>query len=205
MSTNRREDTDSRLADEFRNGTLETMSVEYFLEHVIRTLKPVGRYQRQEAQDIALATLEEVYISIHTYRGKSAFFTWVTTIALRVAHDHRKREGKIEIIPEEIMQTGFPFQSDDAEKRIIHETQVRERQEDEIRLRRWSLRDALNSLGESERRLVELRIDQGLSLSEIGGHLGVSADAIQHRLARIWAKLRNHLDDSKSCDGNHSQ
>lgn len=53
---------------------------------------------------------------------------------------------------------------------------------------------ALARLSNNERRLLSLKFVGGLSSDEIGDALGVSANAVRHRLMRLLYRLREELD-----------
>jgi RNA polymerase sigma factor (sigma-70 family) len=57
------------------------------------------------------------------------------------------------------------------------------------------LADALARLGLEDRAIVGMRYAAGLSSSEIGAVVGMSAGGVRARLARVLARLREDLGD----------
>jgi RNA polymerase sigma-70 factor (ECF subfamily) len=71
--------------------------------------------------------------------------------------------------------------------------------------RQETVREVMGNLGELDRQLLMLKYVEGLSYGEISSRIGVSASAVQSRLHRARAQLRQGLvveqsttDDSSS-------
>lgn len=198
------ESAGARLADEFRQGVFTPESVECFLREVIVRLRATGPFKKQEAEDIALITLEDVYSGIGSYRGDSAFFTWVMTIARRVAFDHHKKLCEVngdggEATHDRPIEN--PDELADASSGDGPGAADAGPDAEEMLLRRWGCEDALNSLDADERELVNLRIYKEYTFVEMAQILGSSADALQHRLTRtILPKIHRYFAANGWCD-----
>lgn len=79
------------------------------------------------------------------------------------------------------------------EARAGHESESTDLYEELLKPLRGSLRDALHTLTEADRRIIELRRFDGLGFREIAMRLAMSADAAAVTLHRAEKRLRDQI------------
>lgn len=192
-------DIEARLEKEFRNHEFRPESVRRFLAEVVKRLRPGKGFGRQEAEQIALTTLERVYDAIDHFRGDCPFFAWVMIIANRVKADHHKEIHKLDTKTDDLLSDDTPFDLDDidsAQAKDMSSADLTQRlyESDEAKLLKFGCEDALDSLTEEERQLVTLRIDEERSFKEMADVVGSTPGALERRLARtILPKVGRYL------------
>lgn len=135
------------------------------------------------AQDALQDALLRAWKNIHTFQGRSGFFTWLTRIAINEAHRTRQRADARATLP-----------LDDA---VGERVPSWGNQPDEI----FESRDFLDALDRALRRLPEayrsavvLRDVEGLDTSEAAGVLEIGEAALKSRLHRGRMALRREMD-----------
>ena len=101
---------------------------------------------------------------------------WLFGIARNAAYDELRRRGRVEPVAEP--EERNPPAGD---------------QTADVAVRRATVQSALGGLGESDRELVRLKFEAGLSNAEIGEVLGISESNVGTRLCRVVAKLRERM------------
>lgn len=129
------------------------------------------------ARDAFDALLEQVWLGLASFEGRSSFRTWMYALAFRQAARQRRTLRR---------RREQPLGSQ-------HELPASERQSTALH-RRTEARDWLArtraELGASEQSLLILRIDRELGWDEIGAVVGVPAASLRKRFERIKARLR---------------
>ncbi len=150
---------------------------------------PLFRFLLAQLRDRPLA--EELYQDVWqrviaaraTWRPEAAFATWLYRIAHNRLNDHWRA------------QRHRPPAPLDAELRTAaladpeHPGSVAEQDE-----QRQRLQQALDELPDEQREAVLLRLQQGLSLEEIGRITGVGRETVKSRLRYAMDKLRARLN-----------
>ena len=142
-----------------------------------------------DANDLAQETFIRVFRSIASFKGQSAFSTWIYRITTNVCLDElRKRKNKKE------MSLDAEIQLEDGEmkRQIMSDDplpdEVAER--DEIRS---IVSGAIDSLPEDQRLVITLRDIQGLSYDEIADVLDCPSGTVKSRINRARQALKNVL------------
>lgn len=141
-------------------------------------MRSLGR--RDQADDCFQEVWSRVINARTSYRPDARFTTWMLQIANNLLIDRHRRqrpEVPIEAVPE--------LPADDVERapeRVLSQFE-RQRQ----------LRMAIAALPDEQRQAVLLRLDQELSLEEIGGVTGVGRETVKSRLRYAMDKLRELL------------
>jgi RNA polymerase sigma-70 factor (ECF subfamily) len=144
-----------------------------------------------DAEDVTQDVLLQVVRKLPTFRGESAFPTWLHRVTVNAALAHRRKRathhqhrapGPLDVVLEEQMPQRPP--------------------------RRWSVGPEEAALDRETQQLVERAIDElpeeyrdvfvmsdvaGLPNAEIGEKLGLSLPAVKSRLHRARQKLRDAL------------
>jgi RNA polymerase sigma-70 factor (ECF subfamily) len=123
------------------------------------------------AQDAFLAAFEQ----IADFRQEGTFRAWVSRIAARLYVRRRRREGRLELMPE--------VEADDQE---IHTGEG-------IEVRRLDLDEALKGLSEAERLCISLCYGTGLSHGEAAEVLNTPLGTVKSHVKRGLDKLRAKL------------
>jgi len=180
---------DQALIERCRAGDVAAFEplVEKYRERVWRLAYNVVR-DREEAWDVAQEAFIRAYQALPSFRGQSAFYTWLFRITMNVAADRtrqraaRGRAFGTERVPEEdwerVLVTGGELTPDEAATR----TEERER-----------IMRALDALPEHHRAIIMLSDLQGLSYREIAEVLKIPMGTVMSRLHHARKRLRDLL------------
>ena len=141
-----------------------------------------------DAADVLQETFIAVYEKIHSFDGRSNFFTWLYRIATNFALMKLRKEKRT-IYTDQDMEEQF----DDPEKMQIHEWQdlpLRDMLNDEFRKH---LDEAIDQLPEIYRSVFVLRDLENMSIKETSHILGITESNVKIRLKRARAYLREEL------------
>jgi RNA polymerase sigma-70 factor (ECF subfamily) len=145
---------------------------------------------REEAWDVAQEAFIRAYQALPSFRGQSAFYTWLYRIVMNVATDRARSRGAqgrafgTERVPEEDWERVLPDQNpgdeapDDAATR---------------REQRRKIAQALDTLPEHHRKIVMLSDLEGLSYREIADTLEIPMGTVMSRLHNARKRLRDAL------------
>jgi RNA polymerase sigma-70 factor (ECF subfamily) len=150
---------------------------------------PLFRFLLRQLREHALA--EELYQDVwqrvisarERYRPEAKFSTWLYQIAHNRLTDHWRAQAHRPTAPEDAM--------DRAEREPDPQTPERQLSAFEERRR---LQLALEELPADQREVVLLRLEQELSLEEIGKITGVGRETVKSRLRYALDKLRHRLN-----------
>ncbi len=135
-----------------------------------------------EAEDLAQEAFLQLFRKIATFRGESAFSTWLHRLSVNVVLMHLRRKGLPEVSLEETMQ---PMQ-DDGPKRDIGE-----RDKNLVgSLDRVNLERAIESLPPGYRTIFVLHDMEGYEHNEIASMMGCSIGNSKSQLHKARMKLR---------------
>lgn len=161
-------------------------------DHLARLYRPrlhalafsmVGSHE--DAADLTQEVLLKAYSRVKSFREGSTFLTWIYRIALNHCIDfQRKRRPQIAASLEDLLEQGRSFDSWNGERgadpyRLL-----------EAREREARVREAIQSLPERLRLVVELRELEGLSPEETARRLNCRVAAVKTRLHRARGVLR---------------
>jgi RNA polymerase sigma-70 factor (ECF subfamily) len=183
--------TDEELMLQVQKGDQAAFE-ELFKRYDQKILNYFLRYLDDEelAKDLFQETFLRVFKSSRTYKpaarnGRSASFTaWLYTIARNVCRKHWGRELIEERITESAWKTieeGVP---------TLNATLQKTRTDEELGEK---IKQALDSLPESQREVVILHKYQGLSYPQIAQVLGCSVGSVKQRAFRAYQSLRQQL------------
>lgn len=124
--------------------------------------------------------LQDAYLkawrAIGSYRGESAFTSWLYSIVYRTAIDWQRSQRRLSVVPNEELPTTAG---------VDHAIGIVESS---------ALRDALASLPADQLAVVTLIDGEGRSYDEVAVMLDVSGGTVASRLHRARAALRDHLN-----------
>jgi RNA polymerase sigma-70 factor (ECF subfamily) len=165
------------------------------LKYQNRVAALVARYIRDAAEvaDVTQEAFIRAYRAIPSFRGESAFYTWLYRIAINTAKNHlvavERRPPGSDVDANEAEQLDIGGRLQDATTPEHH------LQEEEVAR---TVRDALEALPEDLRTAITLRELEGLSYEEIAKAMDCPIGTVRSRIFRareaIDARLRPLLE-----------
>ena len=156
----------------------------------------LSRYIRDhaEVEDVAQETFLKAYRALPSFRGESAFYTWLYRIGINTAKNYLAAKGRR-------APTTTEVDADEAETfeeaGLLHDINTPERilQSKQIG---QTINRAMQSLPEELRNAIMLREIEGLSYEEIAAEMGCPIGTVRSRIFRareaVAEKLRPLLD-----------
>ena len=154
-----------------------------------RAAKAVG--DLDEAEDVTQETLLRAFTRLHTFRGESAFSSWLYQVGTNCIRMHlrtRRRRGAYRI--------------EDHQREINQKVE-----EDSVQARAFSpdqavmdgqlvnaLEDAISQLPPQYGSILRLWVEDGLNLKQIEAHSGLSIAAIKSRLHRARRRVKSFIE-----------
>ena len=173
-----------------------------YSRRVYRKLLTITK-NREDAEDALQDAFMRAYLALHTFEGRSSFYSWLTRIAINSALIIlRKRRARPEVSfdnPSETQDETSGFEFRDAGPSPEH-----------ICLHRQRYARMLTSIGKLQPRLrqvIEMQMKQTRSVREIAQTLEISEAAVKSRLSRARARLtstrafRNPETKTRICHG----
>ncbi len=142
-----------------------------------------------EAEDLTQEAFLQLYRKIATFRGESAFSTWLHRLSVNVVLMHLRKKGLPEVSLEESME---PQQEDGPRKDIGKRDDVLAGSIDRVNLER-----AVESLPPGYRIIFVLHDVEGYEHNEIAEMMGCSIGNNKSQLHKARMKLRDLLKQSR--------
>jgi RNA polymerase sigma-70 factor, ECF subfamily len=143
-----------------------------------------------EAEDLTQEAFLQLYRKIATFRGESAFSTWLHRLTVNVVLMHLRRKGLPQVSLEETLE---PQQEDGPRKDIGTRDKMLAGSIDRINLER-----AIEGLPPGYRIIFVLHDIEGYEHNEIAGMLGCSIGNSKSQLHKARMKLRDLLKTSRA-------
>lgn len=175
-------DSDQELIDRARRGDQEAIRllVERYQRRVIGLVWGLLG-NRADAEDVAQDTFLRAFKALGSFRGQSAFRSWLFQIAINAARTARRtREGRHEDSAGGTMEMDATAGPDSLERAVVARDRVRR---------------AMATLPSDLREAVILRDVNGLDYREIAQVLGIPMGTVESRIFRGRARLRQALTD----------
>ena len=141
--------------------------------------------QREEALDIVQEVFIKLFRSIHQFRGKSQFYTYLYRMTMNTSIDHTRKMKKVSPLSMD-EDEGFQF-SDDAERRP---DRILDHKELEARVK-W----AMDQLSPDQKGALIFREVEGLAYHEIAEAMKCSIGTVMSRLHYGRKKVQELLKD----------
>ncbi len=179
-------DVDERaLLERCRAGDVEAFEpfVEKYRQRVWRLAYQV-LHDREEAWDCTQDAFVRAFQSLGSFRGQSAFYTWLFRIAMNLATDRLRSRGAkarafgTQPVPEEEWE------------RTASDTEAGPDEASEGVERRERIRQALDALPPNARTIIMLSDVEGLSYREIASVLNCPIGTVMSRLHNARKRLR---------------
>lgn len=140
----------------------------------------------EDARDVAQDAFVQAFQKLHTFRGQSAFYSWLFRIALNTAASHqRKRHRSLVSIDAVREQTGQELPDLHPETRPGFGLEATERQA--------AVRLALTEMTEEFRTVLVLKEIDGLRYEEIAEIVDCPIGTVRSRIHRARIELRHRL------------
>ncbi|MGE0386905.1 MAG: RNA polymerase sigma factor RpoE [Gammaproteobacteria bacterium] len=162
------------------------------LKYQHRIVKLVGRYVRDphDAMDVAQEAFLKAYRALASFRGDSAFYTWLYRIAINTAKNHLVMIARRPIEVE--------TQNADGEEEIDLEESQRDNSTPEHLLLadeiQRTILDAIDSLPEDLRMAINLREVEGMSYEDIAQVMDCPIGTVRSRIFRAREAIDRRLE-----------
>lgn len=148
----------------------------------------------QDAEDIAQETFVKVYMSLSSFAGRSEITTWVYRIAYNLSIDFLKKHGKRAKITKTLDDP------DDTELLELSDDSFLPEDAFEKKEVKKDIYNALQSLPDEQRKLIELKDIHGFSYEEIAEMLSIKEGTLKSRLNRGRLALKKILSKKWNID-----
>lgn len=183
--------TEAEAIERAKNGDAYAFELLYAM-HKRRVyslcLRMVGN--TAEAEDLAQEAFLQLFRKIATFRGESAFSTWLHRLSVNVVLMHLRKKGLNEVSLDEMME---PQQEDGPKKDIGARDNVLAGSIDRVNLER-----CIESLPPGYRIIFVLHDIEGYEHNEIAEMMGCSIGNSKSQLHKARMKLRDLLKQSKA-------
>ncbi|WP_394752518.1 RNA polymerase sigma factor RpoE [Crenothrix sp.] len=165
------------------------------LKYQHRIIQLVNRYVKDpsEAQDVAQEAFIKAYRALGSFRGDSAFYTWLYRIAINtaknylVARTRRSSDYEVDIQDAEASENAPQLQGMETPERLLISQEIVD-----------TIKTAIEKLPEDMRIAIMLREFEGMSYEEIAETMDCPVGTVRSRLFRareaIDSKLNPLLD-----------
>jgi RNA polymerase sigma-70 factor, ECF subfamily len=138
-----------------------------------------------DALDVVQDAFVQAFVKLESFRGRSAFYTWLYRIAFNVAATQRRRRRPVLSVDQ--------AREDGGEEPIDSDHGPLENLEREERCRQ--VREALTILSDEHRDVLVLREIDGCCYETIAEILGLPVGTVRSRLHRARLQLRDELKE----------
>ena len=147
---------------------------------------------RSEADDLAQEVFVRVYRFIHTFKGRSQFYTWLYRITMNIcinAKNGSRRQKPSISLSEPVDDRGTPLSA------VIPSHDLRQRPLEELKNTELArgLQAAIESLPEELKRTFVLREIDDLSYKDMASIMGCPQGTVKSRLFRAREELKGKL------------
>jgi RNA polymerase sigma-70 factor (ECF subfamily) len=177
---------ETELIDRVREGDEEAFAVlvDRYRNRIHRLVYGLLR-DADEAEDVTQEVFVKAFFRIASYKGNSAFYTWLYRVAVNAASDWRKKWRRRKGLSLEEGPTGSEGLKDEAPRpeRLAHGRELGEK-----------IEAALAALPEKYRTILVLREYEGLSYEEMARVLSLRKGTVESRLFRARERLKSMLE-----------
>ena len=142
-----------------------------------------------EIEDVAQEAFIKAYRALPSFRGESAFYTWLYRIAINTAKNHlsmrsrRPTDDEIEIEDAEQFESGGRLRNYETHEGVLLTEEIA-----------VAIQDALIKLPEELRTAITLREFEGLSYDEIAQVMGCPVGTVRSRIFRAREAIDKRLE-----------
>jgi RNA polymerase sigma-70 factor (ECF subfamily) len=140
----------------------------------------------EDARDVAQETFVSAFQKLHTFRGRSAFYSWLFRIALNCAVSRKRKNSRVPVSIEAVRdRSGLEPTDSHPENRPGYSLEASERQA--------AVRAALADLPEEFRSVLILKEMEDLKYDQIAEIVGCPIGTVRSRIHRARAELKSRL------------
>jgi RNA polymerase sigma-70 factor, ECF subfamily len=155
-----------------------------YSRRIYKTILAVTK-NREDAEDALQDTFFRAYRALHTFEERSAFYSWLTRIAINSAlMIRRKRRACPEVLISASCEAGNEVPSFEIRDLAPNPEQICDQRQQRIRLLM-----AIRKLKPTLRAVLEIQMMQSYSVREIAHALDISEAAVKSRLYRARNQL----------------
>ncbi len=186
--------TDQQLVARVQKGDSRAFDM-LVLKYQHKILSLVSRYVRDadEVQDVAQEAFIKAYRSLPSFRGDSAFYTWLYRIAINTAKNHlvsrSRRPPGSDVEPEqaEYFESGAGLRNIETPENALFGEELK-----------GVVKEAISALSEDLRTAITLREFDGLSYEDIADIMDCPVGTVRSRISRareaIDVSVRKQMD-----------
>ncbi len=185
--------------EELRQGKPEVFEalIQAYQDRVVSTCSRFVHHQ-SDAEDVAQEVFVEIYQSIGSFRGESKLSTWIYRISVMKSLDFLRKQKRMKRLGHMKRVLGWEDQPDEVVLQASQEAgpdeilEVQESQE--------ALRQAVESLPQSQRIAITLHKLEQLPTTEVSEIMGTTVSAVEgliHRAKKRLHKTLTHYYDKK--------
>jgi len=171
---------DKQLIEDVLDGHKEAFDV-LVEKYQHRVIQLVARYVRDksEAEDIAQDSFVKAYKALPSFKGDSAFYTWLYRIAVNTAKNHlvararRSSNNEVDVLEAENFDDAFKLKVSDTPEHLLLT--------EEIRL---AVQRAIEGLPEELKRAIRYRELEGMTYDQIAKKMGCPVGTVRSRIFR---------------------
>lgn len=148
----------------------------------------------EDTNDLLQDIFSKAFRSIHSFRGKSSFYTWMHSIGVNMSINFLKKRGRRYTLSLDDVDSGVQNDPDFLEatattdpRREVNLTELQKR-----------LNEAMQKLSNDHRAVVTMFDVQGMPHSEIAKILKTSEGTVRSRLFYAHRQLQNYLQEFMS-------
>ncbi len=185
---------DQKLIQSCLNGEIEAFSqlVEKYQDRLCRSLYRITGSTHDSAE-IAQEAFVLAYQKLNTFKGHSAFYSWLYRIAFNTAISQKRKKKRPTSSLESIREnSGVEPVDDHPESSPEYRMEQAEKQK--------LVQEALNSLPDEFRDVLVLKEMDGLKYEEISEIVGCPVGTVRSRIHRARAELRIKLEKLLNID-----
>ena len=183
------ESTDQRLVQLVQRGDKKAFDI-LVLKYQHKIIKLISRYVRDSSEvfDVSQEAFLKAYRALPSFRGESAFYTWLYRIAINTAKNYLIAQGR--------RPPGADVEIEDAEL-YEGDTELKEMATPEHLLLRDEIEktvfEAIEQLPEDLRTAITLRELEGLSYEEIAEAMACPVGTVRSRIFRAREVINSRL------------
>ncbi|QDU79542.1 ECF RNA polymerase sigma-E factor [Polystyrenella longa] len=178
---------DQQLIEQFLQGDADAFD-QLILRYQDRLFNTLLRMfnSEQDAQDAVQEAFVQVFQKLHTFQGKSQFYSWLCRIAINnVLTQKRKRKLATTSLETAKEKAGIEPDDHNRESHPSHQLETSENQS--------AIQRALNELADDQRTVIVLKEIEGLKYEEIAEIIDCPVGTVRSRIHRARSELRQKL------------
>ncbi len=185
----RKADVDAELIKRVKRGDKRAFDL-LVKKYQGRIVQLINRYVKDpaEALDIAQETFLKAYRALPSFRGESAFYTWLYRIAINTAKNHlssrarRPSDTEVDLSETEQFEMETRLKHEETPEEILMSEEVAQ-----------AVKEAIEALPEELKTAIILRELEGMSYEEIAQVMGCPVGTVRSRIFRAREAIDKRL------------